>query len=267
VCAEGLFGDAFEHVGGLGGGLWDSGGHEGVTLQLAVLLEDGPGLLHERRLGGVCSEGMLLPFEDGADVESECPRGGEGAEAIGEKEVVGAVEEALRGVELADADEAFGRAGPVEGGGGGGTDAGVVGVGVKSAIHAEGDDDVGAEVADADHELSGDFGEGGELDFTVLVEVGVVEEFVVVDAEDVAGGGEFGAAELAELSVGFGGAAVGAGRAFGEADDGGLNATVCGEGKGTAKGEAFVVGMGDNAEQAKAHAGRAWAASGQAASG
>ena len=83
---------------------------------------------------------------------------------------------------------------------------GVVGVGVDGAVAAEGEDDVRAR-ADALDEVAGEVGEVGELELAVLV----VEDFVVGDAEDVAGGGELGAAKLAELGGGGGGAAVGAG--------------------------------------------------------
>ena len=134
----------------------------------------------------------------------------------------------------------------------------MVGVGVEAAVLAEGDDNVGLEVADAGDEFGGHLREDGELELAVLVEVGVVEELVVVDAEDVAGGGELGAAKLAEFFVGRGGAAVGAGGAFGEADDAGFYALPGGEGEGTAEGEAFVVGMGDDAEEAKAQAENSW---------
>ena len=63
-----LFGDAFEEVGGLVSGLRGGGGDEGVALFVAVLLEDGFGLLHEWSLRCVGGEGLLLAVEDGADV-------------------------------------------------------------------------------------------------------------------------------------------------------------------------------------------------------
>jgi hypothetical protein len=250
-----LFGDGFEHVGGWGGGLGDLAGYQEVALQLAVLLEEGADLGEERGLGGMGGEGFEFLVGDGADVEGEGPGGGEGAEAAGEEEVGGDVVEALRGVERAEGGEALGRAGPVEGGGGGGGDGGVVGVSVGAAVHAEGEDDVGADVADAGDKFGGHLGEVGELEFAVEVEVGVVEELVVVDVEDGAGGGELGAAEMAEFGGGLGGAAIGAGGAFGEADDAGFDAALGGEGEGSAEGKAFVVGVGDDAEEAKGQVG------------
>ena len=44
-------------------------------------------------------------------------------------------------------------------------------------------------------------------------------------------------------------AAVGGGLAVGEADDGGFDAGFGGEHEGSAEGEAFVVGMGGDAEE------------------
>ena len=177
----------------MGGGLGGDGGGQGVAFLLAVALEDGADLLEEWGLRGVSAEGGYLRFEDGADVEGEGPGRGERAEAAGDEEVVGEIEEALGLVGVAEGGEAFGRAGPVEGGGGGGGDCGVVGVGVEGAVAAEGDDDMGAELADSLDDVCGKFGQAGEFEVGVLV----VEHLVVVDAEDVAGGGELGAAELA----------------------------------------------------------------------
>jgi hypothetical protein len=65
----------------------------------------------------------------------------------------------------------------------------------------------------------------------------------VGNAEDIAGGGELGAAHAAELFGGGGVAAVGRGLAVGEADDVGLDAAVSGEGQDASKGKAFVVRM------------------------
>jgi hypothetical protein len=103
-----LFNEAFEHVRGLGGGLREGGRGQGVALLLAVLLEEGAGLLHERGLGGVGGEGALLLVEDGADVEGEGPGRGQRLEAVGEEEVGGDVVEALRGVERAERGVALG---------------------------------------------------------------------------------------------------------------------------------------------------------------
>ena len=96
-------------------------------------------------------------------------------------------------VGVAEGGEAFGRAGPMEGRGGGGGDYGVVGVGVEGSVAAEGEDDVGAEVADALDYISCELGQAHKLEVGVLV----VEHLVVVDAEEVAGGGELGATEVA----------------------------------------------------------------------
>jgi hypothetical protein len=148
-------------------------------------------------------------------------------------------------VQVAEGGEAFGRAGPVEGRGGGGRDSGVVGVGVEGSVAAEGDDNVRAELADALDDVCGELGEGREFEMGVLV----VEHLVVVDAEDVAGGLELGASEVAQLGVGGVGGAMGAGLAVGETDDAGFDAALGGEGEGSSEGEAFVVGVGGDAEE------------------
>ena len=212
-----LLGEAFEEVGGLGGWL---------------------GL-------GCGGEGGNFRFEDRADVEREGPGGGERARTVGDEEVVGEVEEALGLVRIAEGGEAFGGSGPVEGGGGGGGDGGVVGVGVEGAVSAEGEDDVGAELADALEDVGGQGGEGCEFQAAVLV----LEHLVVADAEDVAGGSELGAAELGELGIGGVGGAVGSGLAVGETEDAGVDAPLGGEGESSTEGEAFVVGVGGDAEQ------------------
>ena len=207
---------------------WGWGRRPGIVLGVAVFGEDeGAGSFHERGLGGVGSHGFEADGEDGGYVEGVGPGCGDVAEAAFDEEVGGEVVEALRGVEFAEGGEALGRAGPVEGGGGYGGDDGVVGVGVDGAVAAEGDDDVGAEDADALDEVAGEVGEAGELELAVLV----VEDLVVADAEDLAGGGELGAAELAELGGGGGGAAVGAGAAVGEADEAGFDAALGGAGR------------------------------------
>ena len=116
---QSLLGDAFEEVGGLGGGLGDGGGGQGVVLGVAVLFEDeGAGALHEGGLGGVGLHGLALEGKDGGDVEGEGPGCGDVAEAAFDEEVGGEVVEALRRVEVAEGGEALGGAGPVEGGGG-----------------------------------------------------------------------------------------------------------------------------------------------------
>ena len=61
----------------------------------------------------------------------------------------------------------------------------MVGVGIDGAVSAEGEDDVRAEEADALDEVAGEVGVAGELELAV----GVVEDLVVVEAEDVGGGG------------------------------------------------------------------------------
>jgi hypothetical protein len=167
------------------------------------------------------------------------------AEAAFDEEVGGDVVEALGLIKVAEGGEAFGRAGPVEGRSGGGRDGGVVGVGVEAAVAAEGEDDVGADAADALDEGGGEGGERAEFELAVVV----VEEFVVVDAEDAAGGGELGAAEKAEFMGGGGGAAVGAGAAVGEAEDAGFDAALGCESEGSAEGKTFVVGVGGDAEK------------------
>jgi hypothetical protein len=246
VVERSLLGDAIEEVGGLGGGLGDQGGGQGVVLGVAVLGEDeGAGALHERSLGGVGLHGLEPEGKDGAYVESVGPGGGDVAEAAFDEEVGGEVVEALRGVEVAEGGEAFGGSGPVEGGGGDGGGNGVVGVGVEGSVAAEGEDDLGAEGANALDEVAGEVGVAGELELAVVV----VEDLVMADAEDVAGGGELEAAELAELEGRGGGAAVGAGAAVGEADDAGFDTALGGEGESTTEGKAFVVGMCGDAEK------------------
>ena len=110
---------AFEEVGGLGCGLGFGGGREQVVLGVAVLGEDErAGALHEGSLRGVGLHGFEAEGEDGGYVEGVGPGGGNVAETAFDEEVGGEVEEALRGVELAEGGEAFGVAGPVEGCGG-----------------------------------------------------------------------------------------------------------------------------------------------------
>ncbi len=185
---------AFEEVGGLGGGLGGGGGGQEIVLGVAVFGKDeGAGSFHERGLGGVGSHGFEAGGEDGGYVEGVGPGCGDVAETAFDEEVGGEVVEALRGVEFAESGEALGGAGPVEGCGGYGGGDGVVGVGVDGAVAAKGDDDVGAEDADALNEVAGEVGEAGELELAVLV----VEDFMVADAEDLAGGSELGAAKLA----------------------------------------------------------------------
>ncbi len=248
---KGLFHEAFQHVGRLYCGLRVGRGHQGVELVLAVLLEDGKDLCEQRRLRGVGAEGVDLLMEDGADVEGECPGCGQGLRAAFEEEVLRLVEEALRDVHRAEVLVAFGAGGPVDCGSRSGGDDGVVGVGVGRSVHAEGEHDVGAKDADALDEFSGELGEVSVLELGVVV----VEHLVVVDAEDVAGCCELGAAELAELFGGVGVAAIGAGLAVGEAEDVGLDTAGCGECECATEGEALIVGVGDDAEEAKAQAG------------
>ncbi len=209
-------------------------------LGVAVLGEDErAGALHERGLGGVGLHGLHPLGEDRAYVEGVGPGCGDVAETTCDEEVGGEVVEALRGVEVAESGEAFGVAGPVEGRGGYGGGDGVVGVGVEAAVAAEGEDDVRAQGADALDEVAGEVREAGELELAVLV----VEDLVFVNAEDVAGGGEFGAAKLAELGGGLSGAVIGAGAAVGDADEAGFNAALGGEGESATEGKTFVVGM------------------------
>ena len=170
---------------------------------------------------------------------------GSGEGAAGKEEAGGGVVEALGGVDGAQVGEALGRGSPVEGGGGEEGDHAVVGVGVAAAIAAEGEYDLGAIGADAFDEQSGGLGEVGELELAVLV----VEHLVVGDAEDIARGGELFAAHAAQLGGGGGGAAIGGGLAVGEAEDGGLDATLGGEHERPAEAEALVVGMGGDAEE------------------
>src|SRR6202012_967846 len=115
-------GDTFEEVGALARGLRRNRGGECVALFGTVFFEHGNGDLHEWRLGLVLGEGFLLFVDDGADVERVSPWCGQRRAAVREEEVAGEVVEALRLPEIADGDVALGRAGPVEGRGGGGRD-------------------------------------------------------------------------------------------------------------------------------------------------
>lgn len=244
-----LLGDAFEEVGGLVGRLGDDGGGQEVVLLLAVFADGRLGLEHERGLRGVGGEGFLLAIEDSVDVEGNGPRGCCGDVAVGEEEVCRDVIEALGCEERTEFEVAFGVAGPVEGGGGDRRDYGVVGMGVQGTVAAEGEDDVRTEGADALDDFARELREVREFQLAVLV----VEDFVVLDAEDAAGSGELGTAELAELLVGFGVTAVAAGGAGGEAEGGDFDAAIGGKGEGATKGEAFVVGVGEDAEKAVTH--------------
>jgi len=178
----------------LGGGLGRWRGGEQVVLGVAVFGEDQrAGALHEGGLGGVRLHGFEAEGEDRGYVEGVGPGGGDVAMAAFDEEVGGEVVEALRGVEVAEGGDALGVAGPVEGCGGYAGGDGVVGVRVDGAVSAEGEDDVRAEEADALDEVAGEVGEAGEFELAVLI----VEDFVMVDAEEFAGSGEFGAAKLA----------------------------------------------------------------------
>ena len=224
----------------MGGGLGLGGGGQGVVLGVAVLGEDeGAGALHEGSLRGVGSHGLEAEGEDRGYVESVGPGCGDVAETTFDEEVGGEVVEALRGVEVAESGEALGGAGPVEGCSGYRGGDGVVGVGVDSAVAAEGDDDLRAQGADALDEVAGEVGEAGEFELAVLV----VEYLVLVDAEEFAGGGELGAANLAKLGGGGGGAVIGAGAAVGEADEAGFDAAAGGQGESATEGKTLVVGM------------------------
>jgi len=124
-------------------------------------------------------------------------------------------------------------------------DHGVVGVRVYCAIAPEGEHDVGFPSADTldQHGRSG--GEIGKLELPILV----VENLAMVDVEDFARGDELVAPELAKVFVRFGSDPVGGGLAVGKADDRGLDARLMGEHQSAAKAEAFVVGVGGNAEK------------------
>jgi hypothetical protein len=89
----------------------------------------------------------------------------------------------------------------------------------------------------------------------LVLELGVlvVEDLVICDAEDLAGGFEFGAAGVAELLVAGGVAAIGRRLTICEAEDGGFDAARGGERERAAEGEAFVVGMSGDAEEAEGH--------------
>ena len=237
--------DALEETGEGGCGLGLDCGSEGVELVGAVLVEEGLGALHEGGLGAVLAEGFAFAVEDGADIEGDGIGGGQGCGAVGEEEVGAEIEEAGGYEGSSGGGEAFGGGGPVEGGGGEEGDHGVVGVGVEGSVSAEGEDDVWLEVADALDEAAGGEGEVGVFELGVLV----VEELVAGDAKDLAGGGELGAAHLAEVLGGGGVAAVGGGLAVGETDDGGFGTLGGGEGEGATEGEALVVRMGDDAEE------------------
>ncbi len=143
------------------------------------------GPLHEGCLGGVGPHGFEAEGEDGGYVEGVGPGGGDEGVAAVDEEVGGEVEEALRGVEGAEGGVALGMARPLEGSGGDRGGDGVVGVGIDGAVAAEGDEDVRAEGADALDEVAGEVGEAGEFELAVLV----VEDFVVVNAEEFGGGG------------------------------------------------------------------------------
>ncbi len=99
--------------------------------------------------------------------------------------------------------------------------------------------------ADALDQFGGGGGEVGEFELGVLV----VEQLMVGDVHDLAGGGELFAAHAAEVGGGGGGAAVGGGLAVGEAEDCGLDACFGGEHEGSAEGETFIVGVRGNAEE------------------
>ena len=240
-----LLRNAFEKVGGLVCRLRLGCGGKGVVFLLAVLAEDGFGLDHQRRLRGVGGEGALLPVEDTAHVERDGPGCGRSHVATRQEEVGGDVEQALRRKEFAEAGVASGVRRPVEGCGGEGRDHGVVRVRIQRAVAAEGKDDVGLEAADAFNEERSGFGEVCVFELAVFVG----EDFVVLDAEDLAGGGELGAAKLAEFFVGFCVAAVAACGAGGKADGGDFDTGVGGKGERSTKGEAFIIRMGEDAEK------------------
>jgi len=237
-------------------GLGNDRGGERVVLLLTVFAEDRFGLNHEWSLRGVGGKSLLLALKNGVDVERDGPGCGRGNVTVREEKICRDVIEALRGEERAEVWVALGVAGPVEGRGGEGGNHGVVGVGVQGAITTEGEDDMRAEGADALDQLAGDLRKVGVLKFAVLV----ADNFVVLDAKNVAGGGELSAAEDAELFVGFSVATIAAGGAGGEADGGDFDAAVGCECECAAEGEAFVVGVGKDAEKTVTHFDRTSAA-------
>ena len=87
----------------------------------------------------------------------------------------------------------------------------MVGVGVQRTVRSEGEDDVGAEGADEGYQAAGGGGEVGVLEVSVLV----VPGFVGGDAENVAGGGELGTADAAEVFGRAGVTAIAGGLAVG----------------------------------------------------
>ena len=205
----------------------------------------------ERGLRSVREEGRCLAVEDRGDVELERPRQGQGARAAGDEKVRGLVKEALRLEGRSECGEALLAPGPVEGRSGSGRDAGVVGVSVGGAVHAEGEHHVRLEAA---HALEDRFDESGKrcvLELAVLK----IEQFVMRDAEDFAGGGELFAADAAKFFIRFCAAAIAPGRAFGQAERVDFDTAVGGEGQRATEGETFVVRMGEDTEEAEGHRG------------
>ena len=92
-------------------------------------------------------------------------------------------------------------------------------------------------------------------DFALELAVVVVEDLIVGDAEDLAGGFELGAAGLAELFAGGGVAAIRGRLTVSQAEDGDFDAARGVEREGSAEAEAFVVGVGADAEETKGHRG------------
>ncbi len=220
-------------------------GSEEVVLRLAELPDDRFGLLHQGSLGEVLAEGLVAAFHDGAHIEGNSPGCGHGGgpalkEEAGcqEIEAVGVVDGTEFRVALAGGRPVVGSAGECR-------DHGVIGMRVDGAVGSEGNDDVGLEGADLSNQGACGDGEVRELQLPVPV----AEQLIPGDAKHVAGCGELPSARPAEV-VGRGGrAAIGGGLPVGETDHAGFHAVVGGECERAAEGEAFVVGVRDDAHQ------------------
>src|SRR5580704_17279326 len=115
----------------------------------------------------------------------------------------------------------------------------------QSAVGSEGDHYLRTNAADAQHQLACRLVEIGTIELAVKV----VEHLAVIDVEDLERLGKFGASQSSQFFVRRRAAAVARGRAFGQADDRGLDPTLVIVEQRAAKGAGLVVRMGGNTQK------------------
>ena len=200
-------------------------------------------------LGAVGGEGSALAVGHGGDGDAEVGAGhaevggrdgGRVAEDRPAEVVLGAEEAGGEGGE----QEGWRCGGCVDGGDDGTVEGEVVGVAVR-AVRAAGEEEVGGGGADGGGDGVGEAGVAAEP------AIGEARRGADFGAEDGAGAGEFGEAEVGEGSRVSRGAVVAlAGFAGGDRDDGAAPAGAGGEGEGPCDAVRLIVGVGDEGEDA-----------------